>query len=149
MRTRTIVCPLITNKEKEYLLCKMPHTQGTFPGKWGLPGGGVEANETILDALKREIREEVGDKLIISSIKPWTFRDDFANKLYPNGDIEEVYMIYLIFDCVAENKTVILNEEFEEFAWVKANDIINYDLNRATKITFEKKGLIPEEFAIP
>lgn len=30
------------------------------PGSWGLPGGRVEAGETLLDAINRECQEEMG-----------------------------------------------------------------------------------------
>jgi ADP-ribose pyrophosphatase YjhB (NUDIX family) len=38
-------------------------TQDTYKPGWKLPGGGVEARELILEALKREVREEVGLKI--------------------------------------------------------------------------------------
>lgn len=44
----------------------------TFPNYWCLPGGAIEAGESALDAVKREIKEETGyelsdPKLVISS----------------------------------------------------------------------------------
>ncbi|MEH2720325.1 nucleoside triphosphatase NudI, partial [Klebsiella pneumoniae] len=66
MRHRTIVCPLIENKG-HYLLCKMAADRGVFPGQWAL-SGGVEPGERIEEALRREIREELGEKLILTHI---------------------------------------------------------------------------------
>lgn len=52
-------------------------------------------------------------------------------------------MIYLIFDCKAANRNVCINEEFEDFAWVLPEDLGKYDLNEATRMTLEAKGLLP------
>lgn len=64
MRQRTIVCPLIQN-DGAYLLCKMADDRGVFPGQWALSGGGVEPGERIEEALRREIREELGEQLLL------------------------------------------------------------------------------------
>lgn len=58
MRQRTIVCPIIQN-DGAYLLCKMADDRGVFPGQWALSGGGMEPGETMEQALRREIREEL------------------------------------------------------------------------------------------
>lgn len=141
MRQRTIVCPLIQN-DGCYLLCKMADDRGVFPGQWALSGGGVEPGERIEEALRREVREELGEQLVLSEITPWTFSDDIRTKTYADGSQEEIYMIYLIFDCVAANREVNINEEFQAFTWVKAEDLGTYDLNIATRKTLTLKGLL-------
>ncbi|POP40912.1 nucleoside triphosphatase NudI [Superficieibacter electus] len=141
MRQRIITCPVIQNEGK-YLLCKMASDRGVFPGQWALPGGGMEPGETMEAALRREIREELGDALIITEIKPWAFRDDIRVKRYADGTHEEIYMIYLIFDCTSMNREITFNEEFQEIIWVPAEKLKQLDLNDATRITFAQKGLL-------
>lgn len=65
---RTIVVGLVWNRRNELLFCKMPNNRGVFPDQWGLPGGGIESNEKMTDALIRELREELG--IAIKDIKP-------------------------------------------------------------------------------
>ncbi|MGX5089528.1 nucleoside triphosphatase NudI [Enterobacter sp. UPMP2052] len=141
MRQRVIVCPVIQN-EGEFLLCKMASNRGVFPGQWALPGGGMEPGETMETALRREIREELGEALLIADVNPWAFRDDVRTKTYPDGTTEDIYMIYLIFDCISTNRTITFNEEFQDIAWVSPNNLKKMDLNEATRITFARKGLL-------
>ena len=141
MRQRIIVCPIIEN-DGDVLLCRMASDRGVFPGQWALSGGGTEPGETIEEALRREIREELGDKLELISITPWTFRDDIRIKTYADGTKEEIYMIYLIFDCVSANRDIVFNEEFQEIAWVSRDRLKDYDLNDATRFTFSQKGFL-------
>lgn len=141
MRQRIIVCPVILNNG-EFLLCKMASDRGVFPGQWALPGGGMEPGETMETALRREIMEELGEELNITDIRPWAFRDDTRTKTYQDGTTEEIYMIYLIFDCISANRKITFNEEFQEITWVSPEKLKDMDLNEATRITFTQKGLI-------
>ncbi|MBB9172581.1 hypothetical protein FSH65_025055, partial [Escherichia coli] len=49
---------------------------------------------------------------------------------------------HLIFDCVSANREVKINEEFQDYAWVKPEDLVHYDLNVATRKTLRLKGLL-------
>ena len=140
MRQRTIVCPLIQN-DGAYLLCKMADDRGVFPvnGRFRV---AAWSGERIEEALRREIREELGEQLLLTEITPWTFSDDIRTKTYADGRKEEIYMIYLIFDCVSANREVKINEEFQDYAWVKPEDLVHYDLNVATRKTLRLKGLL-------
>ncbi len=140
MKFRLTVNAAIFNKDGEVLLCKMPKNQGVYPGQWALPGGGMEEDEQMLDALKREIKEEVG--LDVTDIVPIHFQDDERIKLLRNGGEEAVYMIHLVFQAKADSNSVTINDEFEDYAWVGKRDLTKYDLNRATINTFTQLGWI-------
>ena len=135
---RIIVVAVIQNAAGEYLICKKPSRRGVFAGQWAIPGGGIEPGERMLDALRREVREEVG--LEIQAIQPLFFKDGEYPKLYPDGSTKDIYMIFLLFSCRASGEAVQLGEEFEEFAWVRSADLRRYDLNEQTRDTFSRLG---------
>ncbi|KIS43018.1 nucleoside triphosphatase nudI domain protein [Kosakonia radicincitans YD4] len=70
------------------------------------------------------------------------FRDDTRMKTYPDGTKEQIYMIYLNFDCISANREVSINDEFQDFAWVMPADLHRYNLNDTTRRTFTLKGLL-------
>jgi nucleoside triphosphatase len=138
--TRVIVVGLIKNDQDDILICKMPHNRGVFPNQWGLPGGGVEEGERIGEALRREIREEVG--LELSDVRPLFFKDGLYEKLFPDGEKRPIYMIYLIYACRALSHDVVLNPEFIEYAWATPEVLNEYDLNVETLDTFRQIGFL-------
>ena len=93
--TRLVVVPVIRGNDGSVLLCKMPGDRGVYPGQWALPGGGVEPGERLEDALRREIREELGVEL--TSARPLFFSDLQHEKTLPDGQRRMLYMVFLLF----------------------------------------------------
>lgn len=58
MKRLEVVAALIRKKDK-ILLCQRKEND-VFGLLWEFPGGKVEKNETLKDAIKREIKEELG-----------------------------------------------------------------------------------------
>ena len=58
-----MVSLLLLCKNKKFLLVKRSFTEKNYSGYWGLPGGGIDGDETPTDALIREIWEELGIEL--------------------------------------------------------------------------------------
>jgi len=78
------------------------------PGAWGLPGGKLEKNETLLDGMKRECTEELGSFPVFHRLIPLeTFTS--ADNLFE----------YHTWMCVIKNEFVpTLNEEHLGYAWI-------------------------------
>src|SRR5690242_469346 len=61
----------------------------TYISGWQLPGGGVENNETIMDALRRELREEGRIELTGAPV----FHGIFFNRKISKRDHVAVYVV--------------------------------------------------------
>lgn len=60
-----------------FLLAQRPHGK-SYAGYWEFPGGKVEQGETLLQALQRELREELGIEIVTAY--PWLARSyDYAH----------------------------------------------------------------------
>ena len=68
-RTETIVaCAVLMDEEGRCLLSSRPQGK-VYAGWWEFPGGKLEAMETVEEAAKREIKEELG--IDMHDCAPW------------------------------------------------------------------------------
>ena len=102
-------------------------------GKWSIPGGLVELGETIREAIKREVEEEVDLKIEIEGIL-----DVVDNIKYDERD--KVKYHYIITDFIAKSltKEVKGSAEVIEVRWFKPTDLENLDLTNTTKTLLKK-----------
>lgn len=63
-----IAVKCIIEQEGKILLMKESASSSWKPGKWSLPGGKLEAQETYQDAITREILEETGLEVSVSGL---------------------------------------------------------------------------------
>lgn len=79
-------------------------------GKWEPPGGTLEPNETILDGLVREVREETG-----LGVVPGPLTGVYKN--IAKG------IVALVFRCEYNGEAVQTTDEVSEASWMNRHEI--------------------------
>lgn len=137
---RIAVTGIIWKKDEKgefrYLITKRSLKKKAWPGKWTVPGGGVETDDylnteatyansespqwynAIENTLRREIREEAN-----MEVEDIRYLLDVAF-IRPDG----IATIVLSYYCKYMSGVVVLNDETIDSAWVTAQEVKNYDL---------------------
>lgn len=88
MSSTKIGCELFWRNKDKILLGLRKNCYGA--GTWALPGGHLEFNERLVDALCREAKEEMGIKISPSDLKLISIVDD----LQPENNLHYVHVSF-------------------------------------------------------
>lgn len=110
---------IVENADGEILLVKNRHY-----GQYTVPGGQVENGENLIDALKREIREEAGVEVAVGRLLCVSSN----TRAYPgyNGYQTVPTKVMLGFACVYTGGELATSDETSESLWVKKERVLDY-----------------------
>lgn len=118
---RVEVSTIFFDWDNKLLLLQRSLISEIAPGKWGVPGGKLEKNETPLKGLKREIQEELSldyDEEKIIYLKSFYVRNKILD-----------YKLHLFQGSFFECPTIILNpSEHADFIWYPKSKVMDLPL---------------------
>src|SRR6185369_12037267 len=118
----------IFNQAGELLLLK----SHKWPGKYVVPGGHVELGERIEATAIREAKEETGlDVYDLEFI-------NFQEFIYDSSFWKPRHFIFFDYACRTSSMDIKLNDEAEEYIWVRLEDAIHLPLDTYTRVSVDK-----------
>ncbi len=117
----TVVCACIMREGGQQVLLSMRRAPGVsgLDGKWELPGGKVEFGETPEQTIVREIREELGIRIVPRRLLPYlhTNRWEYEHAIQ--------HVILACYECEIEDEASY--SEREDAGWFHINQL-DFDL---------------------
>jgi len=86
-------------------------------GKWEFPGGKLDPNERVDEALLREVAEETGLAVTVRRVAGAA-----------ESEMAERNIAYLILEVLAVTDEVQLSEEHDQFIWVPPDQLADIEL---------------------
>lgn len=116
----------IIRRNGKILLLQRSISDAFDPGLWEFPGGKINFGENVIEALKREVWEEVG--LYVKVGRPlitWNFLK------------EPFWVTGITFCCEFAGGEVILSYEHDHFVWIVPEDYKKFPLGITVKEQIE------------
>lgn len=130
-RLHEVVVGLL-RRNKQVLLCHRHPQRRWYPNVWDLPGGHVEPHEDPLDALDRELREELG----IAIVRP----EEPAAFQLRDGDLR---LRGWIIDNWAGEPANLSPDEHDEIAWHSQAEVRRLPLAHRRYVALIDQALQP------
>ena len=122
----------VVKKNGKILIVQRGDSDEYLSGLWEVPGGKREPSEKTIDGCKREVEEETGIK-----VKVGDAIGIFEYKVEKSEQIREVTQINFLVKPIGKVE-VKLSSEHKNFAWIKENEIDNYNITKETKEIIRK-----------
>lgn len=115
---------VVIDQNKKLLIAERPLNKSKA-GFWEFPGGKVEQGETVLDALKRELQEEIG--ICIASAIP------LIKVHYHNSDVEVLLDTWIVTSYSGQPSGV----EGQVIKWVDIAELDHFTFPEGNKKIIE------------
>ncbi|HZA04714.1 MAG TPA: NUDIX domain-containing protein [Propionibacteriaceae bacterium] len=122
--TRQRVAAYAVVLSRRGLLATEYSNQTAVPGRWGMPGGGLDDHESPVQCVRREVTEETAQQIVLGELTKvqtghWIGRN-------PGGMIEDFHAVRLIYraDCPDPTDPVVLDHggSTASARWVELDD---------------------------
>jgi 8-oxo-dGTP diphosphatase len=108
---------LLTDQEGKILILKRSTDSKTNPGKWELPGGKVNQDESFDHALIREVYEETNLKITLEHVVGAS-----------EQNLHIIRAVHIIMSGTIIEGELTLSSEHEGYAWVQMDTLSDYEL---------------------
>lgn len=123
---------IVINEEK---LLMVRRGQSPAEGKWTVPGGKVENGEYLVDAVKREVREETGLDIKVG---------DLLGIFEVVGDEEHYVILDYLAKAAGEVAELTAASDATELRWVELEGIKDLDCSPRFVETLTAWGILPD-----
>ncbi|PVX52227.1 8-oxo-dGTP diphosphatase [Balneicella halophila] len=129
--------PAVTVDAVVFSLLPIPHTQvllvqrknSPFENQWALPGGFLDMNETVEEAVKRELQEETG--LLVKNLKHF--------KVFSSLDRDpraRTISVAFVSTLTMEPLPLVAGDDAEDAQW--------FPIDKLPELAFDHKQIIEE-----
>ncbi|MGE3228475.1 MAG: 8-oxo-dGTP diphosphatase MutT [Hyphomicrobium sp.] len=112
-----VAAAALIDRDNRVLISKRPEGK-SLAGLWEFPGGKVDRGETPEEALRRELKEELGIEVCETCLAPFTF----ASHTY-----DDFHLLMPLFLC-RNWEGEVTGREGQELAWVRPNRLSGYPM---------------------
>jgi 8-oxo-dGTP diphosphatase len=119
-------------KDGKALIVKRAHEPRK--GEWSLPGGRVELGETLVDAVRREIREETGLEIQVGPVV------ELFDRIHRLDGRVRYHFVIVDYLCTCIGGDLCAGDDAEDAAWVTADELERYGVNEFAAAVI-RKGL--------
>jgi len=116
---------IIRNATGDILIAQRPQHKYKG-GLWEFPGGKIEANETVFEALQRELQEELD--ITVLSAEPWLkFQHDYTDRIV-------MLDVWTVTDFSGEPR----GKENQPIRWISPHDFYHFEFPAGNRVILEK-----------
>ena len=128
----------IVNSKGEFLVQRRAITKKNNPGKWSSTNGLIQLEESNIETVQRETKEELGIE-----IKPEQIRLIKENHIVGNHLVVDIFATYV--DVNLEDVT-IQESEVDKVCFVSLNELLKLDVSTTCSYIGEMAPIIYEDF---
>jgi 8-oxo-dGTP diphosphatase len=103
-------------------------------GEWSLPGGRVELGESLIEATRREIREETGLDVDVGPLI------EVFDRIHRRDGRVQYHFVIADYLCTPRGGSLAASDDAEAVAWVNPEELKAYGVNDCA-IRVIRKGL--------